>query len=168
MNKRSSPVREGQRRLRPPTSDVVLRAGPVLAVGMTMNASRPALPGSASRVYEAGVNHEVLCVEFGGHVTAEAMRHVLEAVRERLPALHPGFSALVDLTRLEKMEIESAPYLAVMMEAFRAAAIGQVVRVVPDPTKDIGLNILSAIHYRGRVPVATVRSLTEAATRLGH
>jgi hypothetical protein len=132
---------------------------------MEMDASLPVLPGSASRVYEAGVNHEVLCVEFRGHVTAEAMRDVLDAVKRRLPALHPGFSALIDLTRLEKMDIGSAPYLAGMMEAFRAGAIGQVVRVIPDPTKDIGLNILAAIHYRGQVPVATVKSLTEAAKR---
>ena len=130
---------------------------------MDMDASLPVLSGSASRVYEAGVNHEVLCVEFGGHVTADALRHVLEAVQQRLPALHPGFSALIDLSRLEKMDLDGGPFLAAMMEAFRGSGIGQVVRVVPNPSKDIGFNILSAIHYRGQVPVATVRSLAEAA-----
>jgi hypothetical protein len=41
-----------------------------------------------------------------------------------------------------------------------------VVRVIPDPTKDIGLNILSVFHYRHRVRVVTCQTMEEAARLL--
>jgi hypothetical protein len=37
-----------------------------------------------------------------------------------------------------------------------------VVRVIPDPQKDIGLNILSLFHYRKRVRIVTCETLDEA------
>jgi hypothetical protein len=37
-----------------------------------------------------------------------------------------------------------------------------VVRIIPDPSKDIGLNILSIVHYRGTVQVITCETALEA------
>ena len=39
-------------------------------------------------------------------------------------------------------------------------------RVVPDPHKDIGLNILSQFHYARELPITTVETLVEALDRL--
>jgi hypothetical protein len=41
-----------------------------------------------------------------------------------------------------------------------------VVRVIPDPQKDIGLNILSLFHYRRRVRIVTCATLGEAMKAL--
>ena len=44
--------------------------------------------------------------------------------------------------------------------------IEMVVRVIPDPQKDIGLNILSLFHYRRRVRIVTCATLEEAMKAL--
>jgi hypothetical protein len=41
-----------------------------------------------------------------------------------------------------------------------------VVRVIPNPQKDIGLNILSLFHYRRRVRIVTCETLEEAMNAL--
>jgi hypothetical protein len=41
-----------------------------------------------------------------------------------------------------------------------------VVRVIPDPHKDIGLNILSQFHYGPQIKLATFESLAEALSAL--
>jgi hypothetical protein len=41
-----------------------------------------------------------------------------------------------------------------------------VVRVIPDPHKDIGLNILSLFHYRRGVRIVTCETLEEAMRAL--
>jgi len=41
-----------------------------------------------------------------------------------------------------------------------------VVRVIPDPHKDIGLNILSQFHYGPQIKLATFESLAEAFSAL--
>jgi hypothetical protein len=37
-----------------------------------------------------------------------------------------------------------------------------VVRVIPDPRRDIGLKIMSAFHYRGDVKIVTCETLAQA------
>jgi hypothetical protein len=37
-----------------------------------------------------------------------------------------------------------------------------VVRVIPDPTRDIGLQIMSYFHYDGAVRIVTCATLDEA------
>jgi hypothetical protein len=41
-----------------------------------------------------------------------------------------------------------------------------VIRIIPDPGKDIALNILSQFHYARELPVTTVETLVEALDRL--
>ena len=41
-----------------------------------------------------------------------------------------------------------------------------VVRVIPDPYKDIGLNIVSLFHYPRRVRIVTCETLEEAMRAL--
>jgi hypothetical protein len=44
--------------------------------------------------------------------------------------------------------------------------IAKVVRVIPDPGKDIGLSIMSLFHYRRGVSIVTVETLAEAEKNL--
>jgi len=49
-----------------------------------------------------------------------------------------------------------------MMDLCNKKGVETVVRVIPDPHKDIGLNIMSLFHYRRRVRVVTCQTLEEA------
>jgi hypothetical protein len=79
-----------------------------------------------------------------------------------MPQMRTGFTVLVDLSGLENMALDCVPYLSKIMDLCKAQGVGLVVRVIPDPTKDIGLNILSLIHYRGKVRIVTCDTLAEA------
>ncbi len=73
---------------------------------------------------------------------------------------------LGDLSQLETMESDCAPELGRMMELIRRAGAGLVVRVIPDPNKDIGLNILTLFHYPPQLRIVTCEKMVEAAQAL--
>jgi hypothetical protein len=54
------------------------------------------------------------------------------------------------------------PYIERMMDLFNKKGVEMVVRVIPDPYKDIGLNIMSLFHYPRRVHIVTCETLEEA------
>ena len=43
--------------------------------------------------------------------------------------------------------------------------VAEVIRVMPDPRKDIGLNILSQFHYGPNIRITTYETLAEALAR---
>jgi hypothetical protein len=53
------------------------------------------------------------------------------------------------------------------MEAADEKGVELIARVIPDATKDVGLNILAAFHYRKPVPSVSCASMEEAAKALG-
>lgn len=80
--------------------------------------------------------------------------------------MKPGFTVVTDLTELERMEPDCVPHLTKLMDLFLAAGVAKVVRVIPDPKRDIGFNLLSLTHYRGRVSIATFGTRAEAEVAL--
>jgi hypothetical protein len=52
------------------------------------------------------------------------------------------------------------------MELCDQKGVALVVRVIPDPTKDVGLGILSRFHYHHRPRSVTCESMVEAAELL--
>jgi hypothetical protein len=101
-------------------------------------------------------------LRYGGNVAAADVRAVSEKIMDLLPQMRKGFTLLADLSGLESMDLDSVPDITKIMDACNAAGIGTVVRVIPDPKKDIGLNILSIIHYRRGVRVITCQTYAEA------
>ena len=89
-----------------------------------------------------------------------------QKVREAVESVAPGFRVLTDFRWLDSMEPASALHIAEIMDALAAKTVGSIVRIIPDPHKDIGLNILSHFHYGPNVPVATFESLAEALQAL--
>ncbi len=83
-----------------------------------------------------------------------------------LADLPPGFRVLVDLGRLEHMELACLTEIGRGMEMIDRKGVGLVVRVIPDPSKDIGLNILTAFHYAHPPQLVTCKNMTEAAKAL--
>jgi hypothetical protein len=83
-----------------------------------------------------------------------------------LAELGPGFRLLADLGRMESISKDCVAEIGKAMELFDQKGVALVVRVIPDPTKDIGLNILSHFHYRRHPRTATCANMVEAASLL--
>jgi len=83
-----------------------------------------------------------------------------------VPELPAGFKILVDLERLESMDIACIEELGKMMELFDQHGLEQVVRVIPDPMKDIGFNILARFHYHHNPRITNCKTMVEAAKLL--
>jgi hypothetical protein len=99
-------------------------------------------------------------------VEPEELKRGLEDLQTLLADLSPGLRVLVDLSRLEFMELACTTEIGRGMEMIDQRGVGLVVRVIPDPSKDIGLNILTAFHYARQPRLVTCKNMTEAARAL--
>ena len=99
-------------------------------------------------------------------VTAEEAKFAAQQVRELLRDVAPGFRVLADFRWLESMDSATAHHVAEIMDALSEKGVGSVTRVMPDPRKDIGLNILSQFHYGPEIPIATFETLADAVQSL--
>jgi len=104
----------------------------------------------------------ILSLSYSGHIRPAEMKKALQSVQALAPRLKPGFVLLSDLTSLEAMEPACAAEIGVMAEQLSSYGIASVIRVIPDPAKDIGLNIVSIFHFRHPIKVHTRDSLAEA------
>ena len=93
---------------------------------------------------------------------AEETEKGLEQIRSGLAQLQPGLRLLADLTELEAMDAWCAPHIEKAMDLFNEKGTSLVVRVIPDPHRDIGMTIMSIFHYGGDVRIVTCVSLAEA------
>ena len=104
----------------------------------------------------------LLVISAAQKVTAEEAKMVAQRIRELLQGITPGFRVLADFRGLESMDSAAAPHIAKMMDALAEKEVASVTRVMPDPHKDIGLNILSQFHYGPEVTIATFETLADA------
>jgi hypothetical protein len=115
---------------------------------------------------ELDKSRNVLKLAYSRQVGPDEAQACQERIKVLLPELRPGFQLLSDLSSLEEMEIACVPYIRRIMELCKQGGVGRVVRVIPDPRKDIGLNILSLFHYPRNLPIATFETLAEATAAL--
>jgi hypothetical protein len=99
-------------------------------------------------------------------VTAEEAKLVAQRLREVLHDAAPGFRVLADFRWLESMDPAAAPHVARIMDTLAEKEVSSVTRVMPDPHKDIGLNILSQFHYGPETQIATFETLADALQSL--
>jgi len=109
---------------------------------------------------------QLLCLSYIQYVQPQELERATEDVKALLAELTPGSRLLVDLSRLESMELESMNIVGRMMELFDQSGVGMIVRVIPDPSKDIGFNIYTIFHYPHRPKVITCETMPEAARAL--
>jgi hypothetical protein len=107
-----------------------------------------------------------LTISYGGLVTRDETQLCAEEVQLASTILDPGFRLVVDLTELQLMEAACSPLIAGIMEICNAAGVAEVVRIIPDPTRDIGLQILSFFHYDKDVCIRTCATSAEAREML--
>ena len=103
-----------------------------------------------------------LVISASQRVTAEQARLAAKRVRELLQDVAPGFRVLADFRWLDSMDSAAARHIAEIMDALAEKGVVSVTRVMPDPHKDIGLNILSQFHYGPEIQIATFQTLADA------
>jgi len=115
---------------------------------------------------EASDAERLIKISWSGHVDLNEMRRCAEEIEVMASKIQPGFRVLADLTGLESMDLAGAPYIGSVMDLCVAKQVEHVVRVIPDPRKDIGLNIMSHFHYGSKIRVTICETLTDAMRRL--
>jgi hypothetical protein len=96
-------------------------------------------------------------------VIVEELKSAIENLVSLLRDVEPGFRLLADLSALVSMPTTAAPYLGQIMDLCAEKGVALVVRLLPpDPSKDIGLAIISQFHYPPDVPIITCATMEEA------
>jgi hypothetical protein len=62
---------------------------------------------------------------------------------------------------VDNIKKEVLPVIRKIMDLLNQHGISEVIRIIPDPNKDIGFNILSIFHYDKDVKVLTCQSLEQ-------
>jgi hypothetical protein len=96
------------------------------------------------------------------HVTPDCVEGSRRAIRDQMKHLRPGFALLCDLTHLEMMDPDCAQSLGALMELCSSREMGVAVWVIPDPGKDIGMNLISRFHVWQPVKMHTRPNMAEA------
>jgi hypothetical protein len=111
---------------------------------------------------ELDLSKRLLVISGVQRVTVEQAKQAVQRVRELLQDVAPGFRVLADYRWLESMDSAAAHHVAEIMDTVAEKGVASVTRVVPDPHKDIGLNILSQFHYGPEIKIATFETLADA------
>jgi len=112
--------------------------------------------------FEVDEPERLLVIRYRGVVEAEETEKGLEQIRNGLTKLQSGFRLLADLSELQSMDVACAPFIEKAMDMCNKKGASMVVRVIPDPHRDIGLQIMSIFHYRGDVQIFTCETLAQA------
>ena len=115
---------------------------------------------------EANDAKRLITISWSGQVHLDEMRRCAEEIGVMAAKMRPGFRLLADMTDLESMDSAGAPYIGSVMDFCVTRQVERVVRVIPDPRKDIGLNIMSYFHYGSKVRVTICENLADAMQQL--
>ena len=105
---------------------------------------------------------QLLLLTYAGHVSLEDLTRASKNIRALLAELSPGLRVLADYTNLEKLDPEGLPEIGRVMEAVDKIGVGAVVRVIPRPDRDPGINIMTRFHYRHPPKIITCETLADA------
>lgn len=110
----------------------------------------------------------LLCINYVERVTPGELDSTREELGAVLAELPTGFRLLADLSQLEFMDPECSNELGRAMDLINQRGVSLIVRVIPDPAKDIGLNILTIFHYPRQPRIITCQKLAEAIQQLAN
>jgi len=111
-------------------------------------------------------DRQLVSFHFSQHVVPQELEQELGNVRNKMEKMTPGFRMLTDLSELTAMDPACASYVGQIMDICKEKGIKRVVRVIPDPHKDIGFTLMSRFHYGDEVAVQTCETLQEALESL--
>lgn len=111
----------------------------------------------------ANKRKQILFLRYIGHVRVEELKQGRKDVEDILEELSPNFRLVGDLSDLETLDKDCAAEIAEVMELCDRKGVGLLVRVVPDPSKDIGFGIMAAFHYSQRPRMVLCENMLAAA-----
>lgn len=117
-------------------------------------------------IVEAELPRNLLTVTYCGDVVPEEFERITPEFEKALGLMEPGFRLLTDLGGLESMKASCAPLIDKFMDMINAKGVSMVVRIVPDPRKDIGFGVMSMFHYGPEVDIVTCETVEEAQRAL--
>jgi anti-anti-sigma regulatory factor len=104
----------------------------------------------------------LLRICYRGCVGASDVERCAEKIRAALPKMQSGYRLLVDFTELESMDESCMPHIKNIMELCDQKGVSTVVRVIPDPKRDIWLQIMPYFHYSAEVKIVSCENLSDA------
>jgi hypothetical protein len=116
---------------------------------------------------ETDLERKLLTVTYCGHVVPGEIEEHMRDIQVALAGMPSGFRLLTDLGGVESMAASCAPLIEKVMDLIDCRGVSTVVRIVPDPKKDIGFRVMSYFHYNPGVNIVTVETVDEAARALG-
>ena len=108
----------------------------------------------------------LLCLSYIGHIDVATLQREHDNVVALLAELSAGFKLLADLGHMKSMYTDCIGELGKIMEILARHEMAQVVRVIPDPAKDIGFNILARFHYHNNPRMNNCETMAEAVRLL--
>ena len=105
-------------------------------------------------------------LDFSGKIDAPQAEQFYLDIQKIIPKCGKGFKLLTDLSAVQEMGQDLRNSVKKTMDLFNAKGVTKIIRVIPDPEKDIGFNIMSLFHYSKDVSFVTVPSRQEAEARL--
>jgi hypothetical protein len=109
---------------------------------------------------------QVLWINYVGQILPEELKRGREDLKVLLGDLRPGFRLMVNLSHVESMGLDCRAEMGRNMDLISQAGVGRVVRIIPDPRKDMGLDILAFFHYRNHPETINCTNLREAVEKL--
>ena len=115
---------------------------------------------------KADSSANLLEVYYSGKVCVADLETSFSNIETLIAKLRPGFTIFTDLSQLDSMELGCVDHITKAMKCIGEHGVQRVVRVIPDPSKDIGFNILSLFHYPREVQILTCETIEEAKKAL--
>jgi len=115
-------------------------------------------------MYLVSVNklRKLLFLSLAGNVRADELVKGREEIEILLADFPTGFRLISDLSQLDTIDPDCVPEIGLVMELCDQKGVELIIRVIPDPSKDIGLNILSLFHYPRRPRTIVCDNLADA------
>lgn len=108
----------------------------------------------------------LLCLNYVQRVVPADLENAREEMKSVLAELPDGFRLLGDFSQVESVDPDCSVEMGRTMDIFDQRGVNLILRVIPDSSKDIGLNILTVFHYRHPPRVISCRNLAEALHQL--
>lgn len=99
-------------------------------------------------------------------IDEEDAKQCLKKIENCLHKLKSGLRILTDMRNVETISPLAAPYIGQIMDRCNKKGVSKIIRVIPDPSKDLGLNIMSKFHYSKNVQIITCSTMVEALNKL--
>ncbi len=109
---------------------------------------------------------QVLSVTYLGKVRPAELKQGHEELKALLADLRPGFRLLVSLSHVEEMGLDCRTEIGRNMELVSQAGVARVVYIIPNPSKDLGMNILAFFHYQNHPQIINCKTMPEGVKRL--